>query len=369
MNKTISNLLRILMIFSILGSLTSCTIIKLVIYNTEDINDYKKFPSRNLRNDSIRFTFETSVNQKTPSLPESIKDENLTFEEFLKTHETIAFLIIQNDSVIYENYFTGYEKASVVPSFSMAKSILSILTGCAIDDGLIKSVNEPVTNYLPELKENGFDKVKIKHLLQMTSGIENKERNLIYLGKVYYGRNLWKIISKLKLDKEPGSEFNYLNENAQLLGFVLERALNGKTLTQYFQEKLWQPLGMEYDGSWSIDRKKNGTEKTFCCINACARDFAKIGRLYLNDGNWNGKQIVSREWVTNSLQSDTTDGSIAYYHYMWWLPTSRGDFMARGSKGQYVYVYPSKNLIIVRLGKNTGQIDWWNFFINLTSNY
>jgi CubicO group peptidase (beta-lactamase class C family) len=167
---------------------------------------------------------------------------------------------------------------------------------------------------------------------------------------------------KLKLKGVPGESFEYVSGNTQLLGLVLERALKGKTVTQYFQERIWTPLEMEYDASWSIDRKKGGTEKTFCCVNARARDFAKIGRLYLNKGNWNGKQIVSKEWVEASTKASLKDGSVDYYQYQWWLPSTTGDFMAEGILGQYVYVNPAKNMVIVRMGKNNGRVDWSNFF-------
>jgi CubicO group peptidase (beta-lactamase class C family) len=126
---------------------------------------------------------------------------------------------------------------------------------------------------------------------------------------------------------------------------------------------------MEYDASWSLDRKENGLEKTFCCLNARARDFAKIGRLYLNKGNWNGQQIVSESWVNQSTKVDTTNGSAWYYQYQWWLPTKNGDFIAEGILGQFVYVNPDPNMIIVRLGKDTGNTDWSNFFVKLAAAY
>jgi CubicO group peptidase (beta-lactamase class C family) len=272
----------------------------------------------------------------------------------------------------YEKYFKGYDKQSIVPSFSMAKSVTSILIGCAIDEGFIKSVDEPITRYIPELVTNGFEKVTIKHLLQMTSGIAFNESYINPFGDAasfYYGRNLRKQITKMQLKHEPGKQFEYVSGNTQLLGLVLERALNGKTVTQYLQDKLWTPLEMEYDASWSIDKKKNGLEKTFCCINARARDFAKIGRLYKNKGNWNGKQLVSQKWVEASTKLDTTDGSADYYQYQWWLPSKNGDFMAEGILGQFIYVNPTKNLIIVRLGQNYGKANWSDLFTTLASEY
>ncbi len=126
---------------------------------------------------------------------------------------------------------------------------------------------------------------------------------------------------------------------------------------------------MEFDASWSIDRKKNGLEKTFCCLNARARDFAKIGRLFKNKGNWNGKQIVSENWVNESITPDTTQGGVNYYKYQWWLPNPGKDFMAEGILGQFVYVNPEKDIIIVRLGKKEGDADWWTVFTSLAQAY
>lgn len=347
--------------------LTSCQLGRFVFYNFADIKDHKKFQSRPLTADTAPFNFQTTNSGKFP------KELNgIPFDKYLEDNKTVAFLIIKNDTIQYEKYFRGYDKQSIVPSFSMAKSVTSILIGCAIDQGLIKSVDEPITNYIPELTKNGFDKVTIKHLLQMTSGIKFNESYVNPFGDAasfYYGLNLRKEIGKMKLKSEPGKKFEYVSGNTQLLGLVLERSLKEKTITSYLQEKLWTPLGMEYDASWSIDKKKNGLEKTFCCLNARARDFAKIGRLYKNKGNWNGKQIVSQKWVDESTKIDTTDGSVGYYQYQWWLPSKKGDFMAIGILGQYIYVDPSKNLIIVRLGKKEGKADWWTIFTSLAKAY
>jgi CubicO group peptidase (beta-lactamase class C family) len=340
---------------------------RFVFFNFADVKDYKKFKSRPLHAGTAKFTFADAERKKLPT-----EINGVPFEKFLEEKKTVAFLIIKNDSIQYEKYFSGYDDTRIVPSFSMAKSVTSILIGCALDDGFIKSVDEPVTNYLTELKPNGFDKVTIKHLLQMTSGIDFNESYFNPFGDAaafYYGTNLRKHIRKMTLANEPGKKFQYASGNTQLLGLVLERALKTKTVTQYLQEKIWTPLGMEFDASWSIDREKNGLEKTFCCINARARDFAKIGRLYMNKGNWNGAQLVSSKWVEESTKLDTSDGSVPYYQYQWWLPTPGSDFMAAGILGQYVYVNPSKNLVIVRLAKKDGDADWWGFFKSIAKFY
>lgn len=364
----------IVLFFSVL--LTSCQVWRFIFYNFADIKDYKIFPYRSLHKDSTPFKFYTTTNGKYPTKintqTKHHQKTEVSFDTFLEKTNTVAFLIIKNDTIQYEKYFHHYNEKSIVPSFSMAKSIISILIGCAIDDKLIQSVNDPVTKYIPELKKNNFDKVTIKHLLQMTSGIKFKENYYNPFGDAatyYYGTNLRKKLLKMKLKQEPGKKFEYISGNTQLLGLILERVLQGKTITQYLQEKIWTPLGMEYDASWSIDKRKNGLEKTFCCINARARDFAKIGRLYLNKGMWNGKQIVSKEWVETSTKQDTTDGSVSYYKYHWWLPSSQGDFLAEGFLGQYIYVNPNKKLIIVRLGKNSGKAKWWSIFLSLAKYY
>jgi CubicO group peptidase (beta-lactamase class C family) len=359
----------ILLVF--LQSLSSCKVGRFIVYNFADIKDHKKFPSRSIEKDSISFQF---TEAKVSKIPDSVtvKKEKTSFETYLEDNETVAFLVIRNDTLLYENYWYNYHRSSIVPSFSMAKSVTSILIGIAIEEGLITSVDEPVTAYIPELKDNGFDKVSLEHLLQMTSGLKFNEGYYNPFGTVatfYYGRRLRKAIEKLELENPPGVGFDYTSGEAQLLGLVLERALNGQTVSSYLEEKLWKPLQMEYDASWSIDKKKNGLEKTFCCLNARARDFAKLGRLYLNKGNWNGQQIVSKAWVERSTAVDTTKGSSWEYQYQWWIPTKTGDFMAEGILGQYIYVNPKTNLIIVRLGKSNGNTNFESLFVSMSSYY
>jgi CubicO group peptidase (beta-lactamase class C family) len=366
--KTCLNHVKVFILFlSSFLFFSSCQLGRFVFYNFADIKDHKKFPSRALAAGTVPFQFPTAPKGKFP------KEINaVPFDQYLEDNKTVAFLIIKNDSIQYEKYFKGYDQQSIVPSFSMAKSVTSILIGCAIDEGHIQSVEEPITHYIPELSKNGFDKVSIKHLLQMTSGIQFNESYVNPFGDAasfYYGLNLRKLIPKMKLKTSPGKQFEYTSGNTQLLGLVLERALKGKSITGYLQEKIWTPLGMEYDASWSVDRKKNSLEKTFCCLNARARDFAKIGRLYKNKGKWNGKQIVSQKWVEESTKLDTSNGSASYYQYQWWLPVPNEDFMAEGILGQFVYVNPAKDLIIVRLGKKEGKANWWSIFTSIAKAY
>ena len=364
-----SPLRYILPVIGIIVITSSCKLGRFAYYNFADITDHKIFPYRTAEKSDEPFIYPVAEEGKHPKTI-TLGEKELTFEEYLEKNKTVAFLIIKNDTIQYEKYFNDYNQSSVVASFSMAKSVTSILIGCAIADGYIKSVDEPITNYIPELKENGLEGVTIENLLQMTSGIKFKESYANPFGDAatyYYGRNLEKAIFKRELESEPGEEYSYSSGDTQILGMILQRALKDKTITAYLEEKIWKPLGMEYDATWSLD-KKDGLEKTFCCINARARDFSKIGRLYLNKGKWGSKQIVPEEWVERSITPDTETG-VKYYKYQWWLPTQNGDFMAKGILGQYVYVNPDKNLIIVRLGKNYGNVNWSELFVGIAEKY
>lgn len=371
MHTNFKSLLFIGFCLSVVLLLHSCQAGRFVVYNFADIHDDKKFPSRPLTRDTVPFQFYARPKERAPRTI-TRKEKEIAFDQFLEKSKTVAFLIIKNDTIQYERYFKGYDRSGIVPSFSIAKSVTSILIGCAIEDGYISGVEEPVTNYIPELRENGFDKVTIRHLLQMTSGIKFSESYVNPFGQAasfYYGNNLREKTTAIKLKSEPGTAFKYQSGNTQLLGLVLERALKDKTITQYLQEKLWTPLGMEYDASWSIDRKQDGLEKTFCCINAAAIDYAKIGRLFQNKGNWNGQQLVPEEWVKTSTTAEVKDGSAARYQYQWWLISEEGDYMAQGILGQYIYVHPEKNMVIVRLGKKNGNVGWRQVFTSLASAY
>jgi CubicO group peptidase (beta-lactamase class C family) len=366
--KLLSYLILLLIILVGTGCIFNKTIRNMVRYNFADINDYKIFDSRPITKSTQIYKYATATNAIDVN---TISEVAGNFDNFLETHKTVAFLIIKNDSLVFEKYYNNYKADNIVPSFSMAKSVTSILIGCALQDGFIKSIQEPVSNYLPELKANGFDKVSIEHVLQMTSGLAFNESYFNPFGeaaKFYYGNEINKYTSNLKLNDVPGTKFNYVSGNTQLLGLILTRALKNKTVSDYCTQKLWSQLGMEYDASWSLDNT-NGMEKTFCCLNARAKDFAKIGSLYLHNGYWNGHQIVDSNWVKQSTKLYTNNGACTCYSYQWWKPSQNGDYMAHGILGQYIYVNPTKNLVIVRLGSDEANINWGNFFVNLADKY
>jgi len=339
----------------------SCHVGRFFVYNFADHKDYKKFPTRDIQAPSETFYFKKSA-RKYPVLVN--KDKWDSFEQLLEKNKTLGFAIIKNDTLLYDWYRDKYDTSSVFTSFSVAKSFVSVLIGIAIDEGLIPNTNQPITNYISELTTEGFSKITIQHLLDMQSGIEFNESYINPFGhaaKYYYGKHLLKYIKKLKIAKEPGLGFNYRSVDSQLLGIILERA-TGKTLSAYLQEKIWGPLQMEYDGSWNIDSKSGATEKAFCCLNARVMDFAKLGRLMLNNGKWEGKQVVSESWVKASIAPNDKG-----YSNQWWLfETPEIAFMAEGILGQFIYVNPATNTIIVRTGKNYGDISWRAIFNSLS---
>lgn len=341
----------------------------MLIYNFSDIKDYKRFPSRELKPSDEPFHFPESDGKSFAAKDIRVTHNNRHefLDSLLGMSNTVAFLVIHHDTIHYERYFHKYQKESLVASFSAAKSFTSALIGIAIADGYIKSVNDLMIDYIPELKGREMDDVRIRHILQMTTGIHHLEsyyNPFAGVAKLYYGRNLHKQITKLTKEYATGMYFKYKSINTQLLGEILVRA-TGQSLTSYMNEKIWGPIGMEYPATWSIDQRKNGMEKAFSSINATARDFAKFGRLYLKKGNWNGKQVVPKSWVEESTMIDAQNGAAWYYQYQWWLPSRNGDFMANGHLGQYIYVNPAKDLVIVRLGKNEGKVNWGKAFVEI----
>jgi CubicO group peptidase (beta-lactamase class C family) len=281
-------------------------------------------------------------------------------EEKFTAMETVAFVVVKNDSMIHEQYWDKFGPDSRSNSFSMAKTFVGMLIGAAIDDGKIKSVDQPVGDFLPQFKEGDNSKLTIRHLLTMSSGIdfdENYVSPFAYPAQAYYGNDLRELTYGYKLIEEPGKKFKYLSGNSELLAFVIEKA-TGKTLSDYMSEKIWKPIGAKHEALWSLDREE-GVEKAYCCFNSNAPDFARLGQLYLDSGKWNGTQIINPEYVINSVKPadliDYTEGTKnTKYGYAWWIiPDYKGHyiFYARGILGQYIICIPDQKMVVVRLGR------------------
>jgi CubicO group peptidase (beta-lactamase class C family) len=341
-------------------------------------HDYAHFPQRKVEKQSPVFNFikpikDYNLGQRIGLTNRSLNPSNVVLDSFVNLHKTISFLIIRNDTIIYEKYNGKYTDTSEVSSFSMVKPMISTLIGIAVSDGIIKSVDDPITNYLSDFKTKpGFNKITVKNLLQHTSGIKfsDQEFNIVSdNADFYWGHTLRKELLALTIATAPNVEFHYSSANTQLLALILER-VTGKLVSNYLETKIWKPLGMEAPAFWSLDRKdKTGMEKAFCCLQARTVDFAKFGRLYLNKGNWEGKQIVPISWVASSTHPDPTNNNRHYYNYNWGIgPLQYGSFYAVGLYGQYLYLYPKKNIQIVRFGDETLSYNpnyWQDIFIQI----
>ena len=296
--------------------------------------------------------------------------EYMTYlEAFTKESSTQGLLVVHNDSIVYERYWGDFSADRMATIFSVSKSITSLMCGIAVDDGYIRSIDDPVTDYLPELKKKDprWQRLTIRHLLDMRSGLDFDDtydvnwkglKNLNAMARLNYGHNIQKQIRGLKFRCEPGTQFRYESMTSAILGVVIERA-SGKRFADYLSERVWKPLGMEHPAVINIDSRKHDNAHTFGGISTTIHDLAKIGRLYLNNGMWNGKRIVSEEWIRQTADCDT---SYHGYHFNWYninyenyvRPENSG-YYALGICEQVLYVNPYKNLVMVRIGwSNSG---------------
>ncbi len=372
MNKYIFFLLSLL-VFS------SCDVYKSLRFGgVPNQNDYKHFPQRNIVNEAPKFYFKQpdrdyNLGNTIGLTNRDFNSTNVTLDSFVNIHKTISFLIIRNDTILYERYRNKYSDTSLVSSFSMVKPIVSTLIGIAIDEGKIKSMNDFIVDYLPGFSnKGGCEKITIKHLLHHTSGIkftDNAFNPVSDNAEFYWGNNLRAEISDLSIECLPDKKYRYSSANTLLLALIIEK-VTGNSISKYLEEKIWKPLGMEASASWSLDRDDDkAMEKAFCCLQGRTIDFAKFGRLYLNKGNWNGKQIVSKEWVEYSTHSDPSGNNKRFFNNNWGIgPLKYNSFFAVGLFGQYLYIYPEKNILIVRFGEAEASYHpnyWSNTFIQI----
>lgn len=389
----------------------SCVVTKSIKYGNASVDDYSVFEqdtvARGLR------TFEFANTQQNNALIDTLRFDihlskadtllNLTLRETMDYMDVpSAAIVIQNDTILFEHYSGGWDGDSQSCIFSVTKTVTSLLCGIALKDGYIKSLSDPVTDYVPELKDADpkFAQLKIEHLLDMTAGLkfnENYSWNpFSKIAKLYMGNNTLKVLQSLKFINTPGESFSYDSATTAILGVVIERA-TGKPYAQYLSEKVWQPLGMERDALIGLDRKKSHTAKSFAGLTTNVRDLAKIGKLFLNNGVCNGAQIVDSTFVNRCLSIHTAGISgkaQSEYSYSWYWGVAdeengkrkffntldelklyyknhpeknvrqikknlkngyfavlhNGGFWGFGLYGQVLYVNPSKNMIAVFLG-------------------
>ncbi|WP_335973112.1 serine hydrolase [Gaetbulibacter jejuensis] len=320
-------------------------------HTTAYLEDYKHFDNKPL---------DIGTPQPWPNHKDynSVK-ETETLKNVNAQNGTIAYVIIKNDSIWFENYYDGFDEDSKSNSFSMAKSYVSALLGKAIMDGYIKNLDQPVCDFIPEFCEGEAAKMTVGDLSSMASGTNWDERYYSPFSittRAYFDDDLTKVMTGLKVVREPGTSYKYASGDTQMLAIAIERA-SGKKLYDYLTESFWEPLGSENQALWQVDSEDHDLVKAYCCIASNAKDFARMGKLYKDHGKWNGKQLLDSAFIAKSITPRFTESP--EYGYGWWLKTV-GDkhfFMMRGHLGQYVIVEPNDNVIIVRLGHSKGPGD------------
>ena len=405
----IKRFFTLLLLLTMIGS---CTVYRELRYWTPGIDEYNAFPQAKIKSGDEKFHFPIAIDSSivNTKVKKIVQGDMLWYsvDEYLAPRDATAYLIIKNDTLVFEKYYHGYDRSKISTFFSVTKSVTSLLIGIAVDEGYIKSVHDLVIDYIPELKKGDqrFHKLTIEHLLNMQAGLhftESYSNPFKHMARLLYGRNSLGYLKRLKFEQDPGEKYVYNSATTAILGIVLERAIK-RPYAEYLEEKVWKPLGMENNASISLDDKKHRVAKSYQGLNATAIDLAKIGRLYMNGGNWNGKQIVSKGWIDKSITPNIEEGHIGIkyrgHQYHWYsdgrtLRDSTGtlrfndslsalrfaeesavnyykvwkfekedksgwywtvvnyppQFYAFGIYGQVLWVDPEKKLIMVRLGK------------------
>ena len=338
------------------ASTDESTFARAMIWRESDVGDQHRFPARRIPAGTRAGPLSAGADADfvLTGQPEGL-------DELLRETDTLAFVVVHEDRVVRERYFDGATRESLQTSFSAAKSFVSTLVGIAIDAGLIDSVEDPVTDYLPELGERDpqFRQITLRDLLTMSSGIRYREGGFPSLGDdtyTYYGVDLRDIaLNRVHIEGPPGL-WQYNNYHPLLLGLVLER-VTGTSVSDFMATRLWQPLGAEADATWNLDSERSGFEKMESGLNARPVDFARFGLLFLHNGEWNGRQIVSEDWVRAATGAESTSDSAYYagYRYFWWLDMDHpGRYYAMGKYGQFIYVAPDADTVVVRFGRDWG---------------
>ncbi len=345
----------------------------------QKIKPFQDFTNPELITGNFRASFETfgGTTIKAPentlafrrldgiTLPETFEfdGETHTLESMLDATFTTGFLVALDDQILLEEYYRGEQASDRHIMFSVSKSFVSALVGIALEDGKIDSIEDPITKYLPELSASGYNGVRIKDILQMSSGVYFNEDYNDALSDVNQmgltiatGGSLNEFALSLKQKWQPGTYNNYVSVDTHVLGMLLTKVA-GKSLSSYLQEKIWQPLGMEFDGHWLTDGVN--MEMAMGGMSVALRDMARMGRLYLHQGAIDGKQIVPASWVAASVAPDAPhlmagkdnpgSSNPNGYGYQWWTPIEpHGDFFAAGIYYQYIYIDPTTGVVIAK---------------------
>ncbi|CAA9338378.1 MAG: Beta-lactamase class C-like and penicillin binding proteins (PBPs) superfamily [uncultured Nocardioidaceae bacterium] len=334
-----------------------------IVWREADTGDWQRFPARQIAAGGEPLKLRPCRGGAgLLDQPVTTEGREVGLGELISETGTTSFLVLRDRCLLVEQYGAGAQRDDLQTSFSVAKSFLSTLVGIAVARGEIRSIDEPITTYLPELAERDepYEDITIRHLITMASGLRYEEHGLPWSDDslTYYSPDLRDTALSAEVERAPGEEWLYNNYNPLLIGLILERA-TGQRVADYMQQHLWRPMGSGQDASWSLDSDDSGFEKMESGINAAPRDYARFGYLFAHGGRVDGRQVVPGSWVTEATAVDTAHDPNAAYQYWWWIDTARPHrFLARGNLGQFVYVDAEHDLVVVRTGEDFGIPDW-----------
>jgi CubicO group peptidase (beta-lactamase class C family) len=313
--------------------------------------------------------------RRAPTEPEmsyTFQGERHSIDDYLRRNPVTGLLIAKDDTILYEHYQYARTDRDRFLSQSMAKTITSMLIGIAVGEGKIKSIDDDVQTYVPDLAGTEYGKTPIRALLHMSSGVAFREvydgkDDIAQLSRALFGASGRSAVASVAQfntrTAPPGTVWHYASVETEILGLVL-RAATGMSVGDYLRDKIWQPIGTEADASWAID--STGQEVTFCCFNAVLRDYARFGRLLAYDGAWEGRQLISREWLLEATTVSPTDAYLApgaatsFYGYgfqVWLLPGTKRRFVLLGIRGQMIFVNPGLKLVMVHTAVRPKPVD------------
>ncbi len=340
-----AGLIALIYAFDVDYILKGTRVIYLTGNNTAYLSDYKHFDNRIIEPSPVAEPWAKHNKYNTIEETEELAAIN-------KDRETKAFLVIKNDSIVFEKYFDGYSESSKSNSFSMAKSITVTLLGKAIMDGKIKSLDQPVGDFFDEYKTGLGAELTVGNLASMSSGMKWNEKYYSIINitsESYFSDDVRSLILNQKIIEKPGQKFRYSSGDTQLLGMIIEKATN-TNLSDYLRNNFTNPMGFENEALWQLDSEESGMEKAYCCFASNAKDFARFGKLYKNNGKWNNKILLDSTFINKA--TNPVFNASPYYGYGWWLYNYNGKkvYTMNGHRGQFVIVFPEEDIIIVRLG-------------------
>tara|TARA_B100001113_G_scaffold344325_1_gene332635 strand:- start:1028 stop:2167 length:1140 start_codon:yes stop_codon:yes gene_type:complete len=312
---------------------------------TAFLSDYEYFDNRVIEPSAVAQPW--AIHEDYNTIEATAKLNSINQER-----ETKAFLVIKNDSIIYEKYFDGYNESSKSNSFSMAKSIVVTLLGKAIMDGDIKGLDQPVSDFFEEYKTGFGASLTVGDLASMSSGMKWNEKYYSIINittESYFSDDLRALILDQDIIKTPGEKFRYSSGDTQLLGMIIEKATNSN-ISDYARNNFTAPMGFESQALWQLDSEESGMEKVYCCFASNAKDFARFGKLYKNHGKWDNQVLLDSTFIQKAI--NPVFEKSPYYGYGWWLYEfeNKKVYSMRGHRGQFVIVVPEDDIIIVRLG-------------------